>query len=143
MSLTVKGDGDDGNTGHRIGQGLDLGEVGFGLGVNSLEGMKPHALRKSVALTPLGMGRRLRGERAQRPEDLSIPVVGVCIACKERETRYLWDTDRSSVEGGSCMLEIIKERCHSHAWECQGHACFLRSFEDGSLWQMNRFQGIQ
>lgn len=30
MSLTVKGDG-DGNTGHRVGQGLDLGEVGFGL----------------------------------------------------------------------------------------------------------------
>ena len=31
------------------------------------------------------------------------------------------------------MLEIIKERCHSHAWECHGHVCFLRSFNDRSF----------
>ena len=66
MSLTVKGDGDDGNTGHRICQGLDLGEVGFGLGRKLLgreEATCPEEIR---SIDPAGDGEAAtRGESSE------------------------------------------------------------------------------
>ena len=67
MSLTVKGDGDDGNTGHRICQGLDLGEVGFGLGRKLLgreEATCPEEIRSIDTAGDRGGGYKGRESRS-------------------------------------------------------------------------------
>ena len=65
MSLTVKGDG-DGNTGHRVGRGLDLGEVGFVLRGKLLgrdEATCPEEIR---SIDPAGDGEAAtRGESSE------------------------------------------------------------------------------